>query len=182
MLLSPARALAGKIVESMRPFCERVEVAGSIRRNKPEVKDIEIVAIPKQGEPLDLFSEQRENLLYGWAQRVEAENRIHWIKPGVDGVFRWPLNPQGRYWRGWLPATQIKVDLFLATPENWGVIFLIRTGPADYSARIVSQCRPHHYFAEGRLLDRDGRFVPTPEECDVYNALGLPFIEPQARQ
>lgn len=182
MLLPQARALAGKIIESMRPFCERVEVAGSIRRGKPEVKDIEIVAIPRQGEPLDLFSEERENLLYHWAQQIEAEKRIQWIKPGIDGVEHWPLNPRGKYWRGWLPATNIKLDLFLTTPETWGVIYLIRTGPADYSARIVSQCRPHHCFAEGRLLDRDGRFVPTPEESDVYAALGLAFIESKARQ
>lgn len=31
----------------MKPFCEKVRVAGSIRRGKPEVKDIELVAIPK---------------------------------------------------------------------------------------------------------------------------------------
>lgn len=187
MILTQAQNLASKIVASMREYCDRVEIAGSIRRRKPECGDIEIVAIPKQGEPTDLFQTQRENLLYRWAQQVEAENRIWWIKPGIevtraDQVVRWPLDQHGKYWRGWLVKAEIKLDLFLTTPETWGATYLIRTGPAEYSQRIVTECRPNHYFGEGKFFDRNGQFVPTPEEQSVYDALSLPFVKPEERR
>lgn len=35
-----AERLANKIVAEILPYCERCEVAGSVRRRKPEVKDI----------------------------------------------------------------------------------------------------------------------------------------------
>jgi DNA polymerase/3'-5' exonuclease PolX len=47
--------IAGRIVEALRPYCERIEIAGSLRREKPMVGDIEIVAIPRR--PVDLFGE-----------------------------------------------------------------------------------------------------------------------------
>ena len=47
MKLEDAEELAGEIVEHIHPFCERVEIAGSIRRKKSEVRDIDLVLIPK---------------------------------------------------------------------------------------------------------------------------------------
>jgi DNA polymerase/3'-5' exonuclease PolX len=47
MELSRAREIAKRVLVLLRPFCERAEIAGSIRRGKPEVGDIEIVVIPK---------------------------------------------------------------------------------------------------------------------------------------
>src|SRR5512145_1569634 len=42
-----ATTLAAKVVAQLAPYCERVEVAGSVRRRKDVVGDIELVAIPK---------------------------------------------------------------------------------------------------------------------------------------
>lgn len=183
MLLKQAQTLVDKILASMRSYTLRAEVAGSIRRKKPDVKDIEIVAIPALGEMTDLFEEHRANLLYDWARQMEAQDKIHWIKPSTDQVMRWPLDPKGKYWRGLLVQSQIKLDLFLTTPETWGTTFIIRTGPADFSHRIVADA-PHqtgHQFAEGKLYDRNGKFVPTPEEEDVFVALTRHYIKPEFR-
>ena len=46
MELSKARDIADQVIERLRPHCERVQIAGSIRRGKERVKDIEIVASP----------------------------------------------------------------------------------------------------------------------------------------
>src|SRR3972149_1812673 len=46
MKLKQAYGIAGGLVMALRPVCERVEIAGSIRRGKAEVKDIEIVCVP----------------------------------------------------------------------------------------------------------------------------------------
>ena len=39
--------IAEKLILDLKPFCDKVEVAGSIRRQRPEVGDIEIICIQK---------------------------------------------------------------------------------------------------------------------------------------
>ena len=46
-----ANEIALRTLEELRPHCIRCEIAGSLRRLKPEVKDIEICAIPKPYQP-----------------------------------------------------------------------------------------------------------------------------------
>lgn len=183
MKLSQAQNLAERIIETMQPYCQRVAIAGSIRRQKSEVKDIEIVAVPKLGQTKDLFGSEYENELFKWARQIEAEGRILWIKPGTDEIIPWPIQEQGRYWRGYLVKAEIKLDLFLATSETWGVIYLIRTGSAEFSQRMVGkECwRTGYKFAKGKLFDSSGQFVPTPEERDIFHALGVDWLEPEAR-
>jgi DNA polymerase/3'-5' exonuclease PolX len=47
--------IARAVVERLRPACQRIEIAGSLRRHRPMVGDIEICAIPIM--PTDLFGE-----------------------------------------------------------------------------------------------------------------------------
>ena len=175
--------LAARIVETMQPFCDRVEIAGSLRRRKPNPKVIEIVAIPKQSDFIDLFETKRANLLYDWARNIEDEDRIHWIKPNTEDVIRWPLDPDGRYWRGWLVKGEIKLDLFLTTPETWGATFLIRTGSSEFNQRVFSWAENHtgHIFYGGKMHDAVGRFVPTPEEMSIFEILEMPYTAPEKR-
>jgi DNA polymerase/3'-5' exonuclease PolX len=183
MKLQQAQSLAERIVETMLPYCERVAIGGSIRRQKAEVKDIEIVAIPKFGEPVDLFGDQNRNLLFDWAHQIEREDRIHWIKPGTDEVIRWRVKEDGKYWRGWVVKAEIKLDLFLTTPDTWGLTYLIRTGSADFNARVFGQeaRRTGHSFRDGKLFDQFNQEVRCPEEIDIFNALGMVWLEPQDR-
>lgn len=53
--LAKIRPIALKLVERLHPYCEKIEIAGSIRRGKPLVKDIEIVTIPKMHYQHGLF-------------------------------------------------------------------------------------------------------------------------------
>ena len=45
-----AIVIANQALSELAPNCERIELAGSIRRKKAEVKGIEVVAIPKSYE------------------------------------------------------------------------------------------------------------------------------------
>lgn len=47
MELERAKGVAAEVVARLGPACERVEVAGSVRRRKAEVKDLEVVFIPR---------------------------------------------------------------------------------------------------------------------------------------
>jgi DNA polymerase/3'-5' exonuclease PolX len=47
MTLEYTREIAEALVELLTPACQRIEIAGSIRRKKLYPNDIEVVAIPK---------------------------------------------------------------------------------------------------------------------------------------
>jgi len=81
----------------------------------------------------------------------------------------------------------VAVDIFIVTPPaQWGVIFTLRTGPADFNTHIVTQ-RAHGGLmptgmrvANGQLWSH-GELVSTPEEADYFQAIGLPTWDPQHR-
>jgi DNA polymerase/3'-5' exonuclease PolX len=76
----------------------------------------------------------------------------------------------------------IALDLFFATAENWGLIYAIRTGSADYSHRVLAcgWVRNGYKSAFG-MLTRDGVAVPVREERDLFRLAGVPWVDPEAR-
>jgi hypothetical protein len=56
--LTQAVTIAEEVCTTLRPFCARLEVAGSIRRRRDSIGDLELVAIPKMvptGKPRHNF-------------------------------------------------------------------------------------------------------------------------------
>jgi len=156
MKLEEAKAIAQKYVDILKPYCLRIEIAGSIRRGKPEVKDIEIVVIP------DYFRFEV------FCQKVNK-----WKK--VKG------EPTGKYTQRILPEG-IKLDLFIANERNWGLIYAIRTGSADFSHKILACGWVRVGFkSEGGILKRGGKEYEVREEKDLFSLIGIPFVEPRLR-
>lgn len=176
-----AKYYADALVEQMRPCCERVEIAGSLRREKPEVKDIEIVCIPRvvqRESSTGLFGDPHiftENLLFQWA--IGRMHGVYWIKPGTSEIVAWLPKEDGKYWRGLIDG-KIKLDLFLATPRNFGAIFLIRTGSADFSQAVVTRAKQQGKPCVDGFFTLHGVPIETPEEDDVFRHLGLQYVPP----
>lgn len=158
--------VAQQIVTALTPFCERIEIAGSIRRQRPMIGDIEIVVLPKR--PINLFGEPLLN--------VPTELDIFLKDQGVT------LVKDGAKYKQFLYGLH-KVDLFLPeTLNHWGCIFAIRTGSHEFNMWLmnVQQKRAWVRFVDGRLL-QNGQELETIEEKQVFDALGLPFIPPTQR-
>lgn len=175
-----ARARAARIAEALRPACARVMVAGSVRRGKALVGDVEIVCEPSgvghQASAQMALGETEaagpsvEGILAGMLARGELAER------GADG-------PRlKKFWIVVNAGPRLKLDLFLVRPPaQWGVILAIRTGPADYSKWLVTHARTVGMHVEHGALWRFGQAVPTPEEDDFFRALGLAWEAPENR-
>lgn len=172
-----ARSVAGRLVAMLSPACSRIEIAGSLRRGRADVKDIEIVCVPSVSDERDLFGE-----LTG----TDA------LRPRVDalvrsGVLSWRVNASnesGRRFYALRVEDMINLDLFaVLAPAQWGAIFAIRTGPAEYSQAAVTRCRSRGLRCVDGHLERvsNGSVVPTPEEVDFFRACGVPFVPPERR-
>lgn len=196
---------ADALAAALAPYCERIEIAGSIRRRKPEPSDIEIVAISKvvswetPGDQSLLFGEApaKPDHLAVWytieSLREERDAngtaRVLPLKPGtrelvLDPNWQKKNSTETRYLRLHLPRVDAIVDLFLTRPEAWGAIFAIRTGPASFSSTMVqrfTKLTGGGHFTDGRLILRDGTALETPEEPDVFRACRMKYLEPWER-
>lgn len=176
MNLQKAAQVAAGFRDELEPFCERIEIAGSVRRRKPLVKDIEMVAIPKLEIRRNLFGEEMERV--NRMEEIFPEMRANGCVFSKNGE---------RYKQIYSPLDELVLDLFIVLPPaQWGVIFTIRTGPADFSRKIVTQrskggLLPDDYWvANGCAANGDG-VVPMPEETDFFRLLGIDFISPELR-
>lgn len=179
VLLGPAEKLANRIFAALSHTCERIEIAGSIRRRKEHVGDIEIVAIPKRKH--DMLGDPDSSMLDDELDMLISEGRLRKVKRG-DRYGQFELVGSG------VPG--FKLDLFITDPERWGVIYTIRTGSSNFSKRIVKPEIYGGYLPEGlRVNDgllwaddgEDWVVVHTPEETDYFEYLTCGWIEPQDR-
>lgn len=167
-MMEAARLLVAKL----QPACERIEIAGSLRRQRPLVSDIELVAIPKP--ILNLIGEPTE-----W---TEVDNLLDTLPV--------TFTKRGRkYQQFWFDGSILPfyVDLFLQPdPATWGVNFLLRTGSATFSHFMVTPTwqgghKPEGFEMKDARVWRNGVALDTPEEIDVFNAFGMLYVEPRDR-
>jgi len=169
-----AKPIADKVLADLAPYCQRIEIAGSLRRKKPEVGDIEIVCIPKITWSRDLFGEFSH-------PHTRLELYLSILPPD------WKFIKDGpRFKQVELPEG-ITLDLFsVLPPAQWGVIFAIRTGPAEFSKWIVTPRKrggalPSNCKVKNGGVWRNGAMISMPEEEDFLSLLGLAGLPPEAR-
>ncbi len=182
---SDALSIAKHLITRLAPYCQRIEIAGSVRRQKPEVKDIELVAEPLLTPVVDMFGPtgvlHNPFTNYSW----DALGQI--IKNG------------DRYKQIDLP-TGIKLDLFIVLPPAfWSTIYTLRTGSPEFSHWLVtrrnmggalpSDCRvedgrvlrggeQHYDVVSDKHYWTGGDLVDIHEEADFLAFCGLPWIDP----
>lgn len=190
MRYGPAIQIARSLVEHLRPACTRIEIAGSVRRGKGEVKDIEIVAVP------DLVTRPRFRAEFG------KPAPKYYIRTQLDQVLMEMENIEickfgDRYKQIYLKYAGISLDLFLVLPPaQWGVQMVIRTGPKEFGQWMVTrQCYggalPNEYIVQDGVVGRrvkgekgdvrEGE-IAMPEELDFLQFCSLSWIDPAQRR
>ncbi len=154
MSLETAQKTAAAVFKRLAPYCKRIEVAGSIRRRRPQVNDIDIVLIPS-----DPWQLHQEVLKLG--QTKMAGSKSIRVDIGVT-----------------------QIDLYVADPATWATLLLIRTGSKDNNIRLASRAKERGWrlAASGDgLFNEKGERIAGDTERSIYEALGLPYKEPWER-
>lgn len=195
MELLKAGKIAVNICYKLQPFCSKINIAGSIRRKKPEVKDIEIICrpilAPVSNDNLFDSGEPKFDIISGFASAI-AE--LGTIEKG---------NAKGKYVKIALPEG-INLDLFIPDEADYYRQYAIRTGSADYSFKIIATgWRKIGWVGSdlGLRLEKDCIETKTPDgkskwqcirdknnkppvwtsEEDFFKWLNVPFVKPEYR-
>ena len=173
--LELARLAAVKVVTALLPWCARIEIAGSIRRGRPFVGDIDIVL-----QPVDATA------------RAAIEGRCRETTKRIKGgeqyvVYEMANGIQLDLWfaHGAIPSAQ---DMFggetaPARPPNFGMLLLARTGSAAHNVHLaqIAQARGLHFDPHAGLK-RGGNVIASEEEADIFKALSVGYVEPERRE
>lgn len=191
MELLKAREIAVETCYRLNAYCDRLHIAGSIRRKVSNVKDIEIVCEPKTYEEKDLFGTVTDV-----KRSQEFMNEILNLGKVVKG------KPSGRMVQ--IELQEIMLDLFIPEPHDYFRQFAIRTGSAQYSSMVIAYSwkqkgwcgtenglRKIYQCTEKRLPDGKSKWicvVDNPElppvwenEVEFFNWIGVPYKVPPQR-
>lgn len=153
--LERAQRIANKILELLSPDCKKIEVAGSIRRKRPWVNDVDIVLIPRDHWGI-------HNKLLRLGQMKMSGSKIARVMYG-----------------------DIQIDFYFANEETWSTLLLVRTGSAEHNVKLASLAknRGWHLHANGEgLFDGNGKRIAGNSEESIFAALGLKYLPPERRE
>lgn len=175
-----ALAVAQELQALLAPACSRIAIAGSLRRLKPEVSDIELLFVPRLSERQDgLFDTKIVDVCDEIVQNLLASGVIV-PRPNVHGHTCWGErnklaihSPSG-----------IPVDLFGTSEANWWVSLVIRTGSKETNLRLTTGANKQGASLMaygGGVKWSDGSVTPAISEQHVFAMCGIPYLEPPKR-
>lgn len=141
---------------------ENFNVCGSIRRERPEVNDIDIVAILKTN--------------YGFGEPTLSDT-IHKLDPVGPKEAKESGKPTSRFLDG--PDIKrflykgIMIDIYLAKPEEFETLTLIRTGSTSHNIQLTTLARGKNMklFASGM-----GLWKVIPNQKDPKNPIPTELV------
>jgi DNA polymerase/3'-5' exonuclease PolX len=188
-----ARDVAQDFIDALADHCERIQIAGSLRRRKPFVKDVEIVFVPKfEAQPgfvlkKDLFASPEPLPAINLAEKaIENLLKAGLIRKrtNINGVAAWgPKNKLAIHGPSGMP-----VDLFTATRENFFNYLVCRTGGEQNNIQVASAAQALGWkwnpygegFSRPKGLTRE--IHPISSEREVFEFVGLAYREPWKRE
>ena len=153
LCLEEAEKLANEIKAAVETHCSKIEVAGSIRRRKTTVHDIDFVAAAKSDKE--------------WQKINERLRRLKAI-PNCSG---------NQLIKAYVPCQKgfFQVDFYRAKPSTYGIHLLIRSGSAEHNmwlAGVAISRGMRLKYSEG--LIKENAAIAGETEEDVFAAFGFP--------
>ncbi|UCD85576.1 MAG: DNA polymerase/3'-5' exonuclease PolX [Deltaproteobacteria bacterium] len=160
MHLGLAYSLADEIISTLKslPEVKQISPAGSLRRMKETVKDIDILIVSSRpAEVMEVFVNLP--LAGEILARGETKSSIR-TREGTQ------------------------VDLRVVEPECFGAALAYFTGSKAHNIRLREMARKKGLKVNeyGIFKEKSGQKIAGKEEADIYQTLNLPFIPPELRE
>ena len=147
---------ANAIIEELKPHVEKISLAGSIRRRKETIGDVDILAISSQPEKvMDIFTSMK---------RVE--------KVLAKGMTKSSIRLYGG----------IQVDLRIVEKESFGSALQYFTGSKEHNIEVRKIAIKQGYKLNEYGLFKGFERIAGKSEEEVYKALGMQWIPPELRE
>ena len=151
------QVLIAILSQALRPLVQKYEVAGSFRRLKPEIRDVDILVSVR---------EARWPIL---KQELEKQGMSFFVVGDrvMRGTFR-----------------EVNFDIYRADKGEWAafLLFLTGSGPCNIRLRAMAKKKGFKLNQYG-LFTRDSDMkIPTPTEASIFKELGLMYIAPENRE
>jgi DNA polymerase (family 10) len=159
ILLGDALPIAEEIVAQLTRsrLAEKVVIAGSTRRMRETVGDLDILVLSdKAVEVMDLFSGLPEvsNVMVKGPTKTTV-----WLKTGIS------------------------CDLRVIAPESFGAALQYFTGNKDHNIEVRKIAISKGYkLNEYGLFDKRNKIIPTKNEEEIYEKLGMQYMPPEMRE
>ena len=163
----------------LSPVTSRLIVAGSLRRGKTEVGDVEILYVPKfETRTEDMFSTRRVDIAGECLDAMLTRGDIS-KRPSVRGTFAWGAQNKLALHRSGVP-----VDFFATTEEKWWVSLVIRTGGLAMNMELTTGAqrlgRSLNAYGSG-VTCSDGTVIQATSEEHVFELCGVKYRPPEVR-
>jgi len=159
MSLGKAYAIGQRWLAWLReqPGVLRAETAGSLRRMKETVGDLDLVCASL--EPAGLMAAFAG---HSEVQRILGRGENKSSVELIDGT---------------------RIQLWSQPPECFGALWMYATGSKEHNVRVRELAqRKNLSLSERGLLDEQGGLQQSPNEEDIYAALGLDWVPPELRE
>ena len=159
--LKEAEKIVSLVKTTVEAQCDMIEIAGSIRRQKSKVHDIDFVVVAKSDIAWQKINEKLKQLKA--KPNCSGNSVIKAFVPCQAGLFQ--------------------VDFYRAKPSTFGIHLLVRTGSADHNMWLAGYAFSNDMrlkYSEGLL--KDSKAIAGETEQGVFDALGLPNPKPSTRE
>ncbi|HEY3131477.1 MAG TPA: DNA polymerase/3'-5' exonuclease PolX [Acidobacteriota bacterium] len=158
--LSDALQTAERLTDYLTASCrfQQISLAGSLRRWKETVADIDVLVAAKEAAPV-----MQSFVQFGAIDQVLAQGET---KSSV------------------LLSSGMQADLRVLAPESFGTALQYFTGSKEHNVALRERAKGLGYKVSeyGVFRGSDGSPVAGATEEDVYHLLGLQFIPPELRE
>lgn len=148
--------LAAPLLEYLKDFLEKLTVAGSFRRKKETVRDLDLVAI----------STNPQKAMKHFTAFDEVERII------VSGDTRSSVRLR----------TGLQVDLRIVDKDSFGAALMYFTGSREHTIALRTLAQEKGMKLNEYGLYKGDKMLASENEADVYQALGMRYIEPELRE
>ena len=158
-LLSEARDIADQVVHVLRAHggIDRIEIAGSLRRMRETVKDIDIL----------VTSSEPQRVIQTFTSLPSV----------VEVTARGETKASVRHQAG------VAIDLRVVEDDSFGAALQYFTGSKDHNVKVREMAvRRGLRISEYGVFDETGNRVAGATEADVYATVGLDWIPPELRE